>query len=115
VEEVAVEYTASIRVAGTEVVLRARESIAIAANVLPEYIEAGVRCVACGLHSRGAAPVEFVYCDDDHFAQSVIGFRARLEHACPRCGARTCRELSITVTRYGDGSAELAWDTGPTG
>ena len=93
-------------------VLRARESIAIARNALPESIEVGLRCVSCGLHSRSDAAVEFVYCDDDHYAESVIGFRARIRYACPRCDAQTSGEVSITVTRHADGSAELAWELG---
>jgi hypothetical protein len=110
VEPIAVEYPASIRVSGAEVALRPRESGAIARNAWPERIEVSLRCADCGRHSRGAAHLEFVYCDDDHYARTELGFSARPQSACPNCRTPLAADVTVTVTRYADDSAEVAWD-----
>ena len=59
---------------------------------------------------RLQGPLEWVYRDDDRFAESEDGYAGYLAGTCAACAARRRVEvrLDVTISR-GNGSAELTW------
>jgi hypothetical protein len=67
-------------------------------------------CATCDGPVRLQGPLEWVYRDDDRFAESEDGYAGYLAGTCAACAARRRVEvrLDVTISR-GNGSAELTW------
>lgn len=104
------QYPATVHVTGDVLYLSPGESVSIPRDALPGRVEVSIRCTRCGMASRAAADLKFVYCDDDHFAGTELGFEGVAERACFECEAPLRGALAFNVQRHADGSTELTWD-----
>jgi hypothetical protein len=104
---IAAEYPAVIDLAKGPINLRLGGSVEISHDAKPLRVEVTLRCQRCGALTHAQSEPRFIYCDDDHYGFTELGFEGRAQRDCPECASPIGALWRLTLTRHANGTASL--------